>query len=146
PVVWTAEHKRRWHVLRSAADLFRRMHEANCYFDVPALALPQHPEHQASGTLRVHLPERGWPTVVLGNVAGLRSHRRGNWSRSVRDLVALRRFLASVGCSATDQMRFLLHYLGTRRLTAAAKQLARLCVSVGVRRSQPSSGTAPGLL
>jgi tRNA A-37 threonylcarbamoyl transferase component Bud32 len=118
--LWTSERKQRRRRLREAADVLRRMHDAGCHAGCFGA------KHFL---VRPGVPSDGdpvsQPAVMLGSLEGIhtRRHFRSLWVR--RDLAALHRAFAHTLGSRTDELRFFLAYLGVRRLTPAAKRLAR---------------------
>jgi hypothetical protein len=116
--LWTAEGKQRRQWLRDAGQMLRRMHEAgycgNEFTDHHFLI-----QSQGSGQ-----PLAG-PAIVLGTLQGIHSRTR---SRSIwrnRDLRALQTAFAPLLNSRTDQVRFLLGYLGLSCLTPDSKRLIK---------------------
>ena len=106
PSLWTAQHKQRRRLIREAGQLMRRMHKARCYLrGEAALMVQDRPNHA--------------PGVVLGSVENLRTRRRSSPRRLFADLVQLLRRLPRSSFSRTDALRFLLAYVGERRLDAA---------------------------
>ncbi len=113
--LFTAERKQRWRLVREAAGVLRRLHEARCYFASKLAALPL--QVQASGGAA--------PSVVLGSVDGLRIHRRAREWDVLQDLAKLYDSLPRPALSRTDALRFLLAYLGEPCLTPRARRLFR---------------------
>jgi hypothetical protein len=99
---WTAEHKQRWAVLRSAGALLRRLEEAGCCLR----------SHSGSLDRLLRVRTRGTPTVVLDSVehVGLRRPLRGSDRSGLTDL---QRLLARAGGSRTDQLRLIRAYLAS---------------------------------
>jgi hypothetical protein len=64
-----------------------------------------------------------WPVVVLGDVATVEQRRSRQPAPASRDVRSLGALLVRAGCSRTDGLRFVLAYLGQRRLTADGKRL-----------------------
>jgi hypothetical protein len=123
--LWTAQHKQRRRLVREAASVLRRMHEARCYLgSLPDGGLPLRVRDQAFCS----------PSVVLAAVDGLRTRRRASLSRVANDLASVLRALPRDTFSRTDSLRFLLAYVGERRLTPATRRLAHAVL----RRSRPS--------
>jgi hypothetical protein len=121
---WTAERKQRWRSIRAAARLLRAMHEASCYLKTPR-GTEHGPGWQGTGPLLLQLRAGGVPAVVLRGPEDVRPRSRASRNRERRDLRTLWCWLGCAACSRTDQLRFLLRYLGLPRLTPAAKRLAR---------------------
>jgi tRNA A-37 threonylcarbamoyl transferase component Bud32 len=136
-VAWLAEQgegEPRRLVLRRAAEVLRRIHEAGCSWGAG--------ESPAQG---LHVRAGDAPEVVLGSVEGL--ERRCSRRRALRDLVVLWARLA-VTCRRTEFLWFLLGYLDLPRLTPAARRLARKLLR-RVRRSAseaPPETASPALL
>lgn len=105
--LWTAEHKRRWRLVRAAADLVRRTHDASCY---------------GIGTV-CQLGVRSGPTVILEDITGLAIERGSGQRRALRDLRRLYHSLPEGLASRTDLLRFLLAYLEEPEVTAKVRSL-----------------------
>jgi tRNA A-37 threonylcarbamoyl transferase component Bud32 len=99
--VWTAEHKQRRRVIRQAAVLLRRMHEANCYFVTAPASCP----------LAVRSGPGDRLTVVLDSLEGLGTRHRPSQTLALRDLERLRKHLGGAGCGHAEERQFLLAYL-----------------------------------
>jgi hypothetical protein len=108
--------QRRWG-LRAAARMLRRLHSAGC-------ALRARPGNDLDALFRVQPHPSEAPAVVLGSVAPLQSRRHSGAVPWRWNLAVLRTWLAP-RLARTDELRFLLAYLGMTRLTPAAKHLAR---------------------
>jgi hypothetical protein len=113
PECWTAERKQRWQAIREAAALVRAVHEAGC-----ALRAAHCP-------LLVRREPWGKCALLLRSPEYVRTMRRAPRGQARQDLASLRRWFVPTACSRSDQLRFLLRYLGLPRLTPAAKELAR---------------------
>jgi tRNA A-37 threonylcarbamoyl transferase component Bud32 len=116
-------------VLRRAAEVLRRIHDAGCSWSAggaPALAL--------------HVRTGATFEVVLGSVEGLRKGcPRGG---STRDLAALWAGLGGY-CRRPELLWFLLGYLDLPRLTAPARRLARrLLPLVWASAPEPAAETS----
>jgi hypothetical protein len=106
---------RRRQVIREVAAVLRRLHDANCTVASSQFRLGE--------LLRVRNRPEGSLDVAVEHVAGLRRSRRSS-PRWIRDnLAAMGHVLTSSGCTRTDRLRFLLSYLGSPRLTPAAKRI-----------------------
>lgn len=103
-----AELSERRCLIRQAATLLKNLHEASCYLRRRE-ALP----------LQVHWRPGKAAEVVLGQVEGIRLRRHAGPRRQLADLARLRAALPR--CNRSDALRFLLAYLGQRRLTAPAR-------------------------
>jgi len=105
---------RRRRLLRDAGDVLRRLHSAACYVQ-PA-------DRMAEVFLVQTLPGRP-EQIGLGTVRGLQRRHRPSARLALQDL---RTHLATFDphCSRTDVLRFLLAYLGLRRLNPTARRLA----------------------
>jgi tRNA A-37 threonylcarbamoyl transferase component Bud32 len=108
--------RERGRALREAAELLRRLHEADCYLEARA--------DDSSGPFFLELGRERQGSVVLGNPEAVRLRRPRDAKPALGDLVGLHnRGLGSV--RRTDALRFLLSYLRQSRLTFAAKRFAR---------------------
>jgi tRNA A-37 threonylcarbamoyl transferase component Bud32 len=114
-----ADREQRRLVLRRAAELLRRLHDADCSF-----------RPGASPAEAVQVREGDTPEVVLGSVEGVR--KRCSRGAVTRDLAALCRGLAG-GLRRTEWLWFLLGYLELPRLTLAARRLARKLLGPSAR-------------
>jgi aminoglycoside phosphotransferase len=110
---WTAERKQRWRAIRETAAVVRALHQAACHLE-PVAECP----------LLVGPGGGGVHRVLLRGAEEVRAVRRSRPDLVQRDLMALRRWLVGA-VTRTDQVRFLLDYLGLHRLTPDAKRLAR---------------------
>src|SRR5205823_3676945 len=97
-------------VLRRAAELLRRLHDAGCSFAVDTLPAEE---------LQVRDGET--PELVLGSVEGVRKCCGGG--SAARDLEALCAGLGS-GLRRTERLWLVLGYLEVSRLTPTARRLA----------------------
>ncbi len=111
---WTVERKQRWRAIRDAANLLRGMHEAHCHLRRSITVCP----------LLVQIGSDAIPRVSLAAADQVFTVRRPRARWAQRDLALARRWLGAGG-TRTDQLRFLLRYLGLSHLTPAAKCLAR---------------------
>ncbi len=129
-----AEGEPRRLVLRRAAEVLRRVHEAGCSWG--ARESPAHALHVRVGDE---------PEVVLGGVEGV--DRGCSRRRARRDLVALWTGLAAA-CRRTEFLWFLLGYLDLPRLTPAARRLARTLLRRvrATTTGSPSAAASPTLL
>jgi tRNA A-37 threonylcarbamoyl transferase component Bud32 len=119
-----------WAMLREAGTLFRRMHEAQCYFP-GARRIP----------IEIEAIPGGGPSVVLTALDGLCKRHRPSRALAMKDLNTFFRGLAPANLNRSDHLRFLLAYLGERRLTTASKRLIRrLCLRWSGGGSQRSVG------
>jgi tRNA A-37 threonylcarbamoyl transferase component Bud32 len=102
--------------LREAARLLRRLHEAGCQLA---------PRREQTSFFVFSDRFDGQSAVALSSVEGLRLRRRlrGAWIR--RDLVRVLQELAALRGGRTDDLRFVLAYLGLSRLTLSARRLFR---------------------
>jgi hypothetical protein len=109
-------------VLRHAAELFRRLHEAGCSFapgSAPAEA--------------VHVRAGDEPEVLLGSVEGVR--KRCSRASVRLDLAAFCRGLGGV-LRRSERLWFLLGYLEQSRLTPPARRLARQLLELPGRAAE----------
>jgi hypothetical protein len=111
---WTAEIKQRWHILRQAGIMLRRMHEAFCYLPICV-----------DGSLVVEMIPSEGPILVLASAERIKKRRVPNAALSRENLISLTRILNSAKQSKTDRLRFFLSYLGQRRLTKTSKKLVK---------------------
>jgi tRNA A-37 threonylcarbamoyl transferase component Bud32 len=132
-------------LVREVASLVRRVHGANCHWaDSPtSAALP--PGGIGNGLFIVQHDPQQPPTVVLGRVDGLRSRHRSSPRAVRKDLAALHQMFSRALPSRTDELRFLLAYLGLRRLTPAAKDLASSVLRVARPTEKTHVAVAPRL-
>jgi tRNA A-37 threonylcarbamoyl transferase component Bud32 len=116
--LWTAERKQRRQLLHQAGALLRRIHEAGYH------GSRFHDRHLVIQTTLTadSLPRL---TVILGSLDGIRSHKhkRSLWAK--QDLGRVRTTYAPIVNSRTDEMRFMLGYLGLPCLTPEAKHFIR---------------------
>ncbi len=101
--LWAVERKKRWQVVRSAAQFLRRLHDAGC-------CLPNSPG-DVSALLIVDSKTGREPCIALDNVDAIRTFRRRNGQRRLADLRCLRTLARRLQVSKADQLRFLLTYL-----------------------------------
>jgi tRNA A-37 threonylcarbamoyl transferase component Bud32 len=113
----TATGRARWGMIRAAADMLRRLHGAGCELD-------QHQGENLGSLFLVQARASEQPGVVLGSVAPLQIRRHSGSVRWRKDLTLLRRKIEPEVRSRTDDLRFLLAYLGLQHLTPEAKRLA----------------------
>lgn len=135
---WLASHARQprqcRQVVRSAAVLLRRMHEAGCHFEA-------RPSTSSMGCLlAVQCSQEGEPVAMLGSAEGIRVGRSRGQARALRDLRLLRDALSPVLGHRADEARFLLAYLGQRHWTPAARRMA---ARLG-RADRPASSLVSG--
>jgi hypothetical protein len=102
-------------VIRKAAVLVRTLHEASCYLYVKS------PDTE-SCPLHVRFCAAETPTVVLGSVSGVQRRHRPSEAQAQRDLRTLRGQFAGALSTRTEELCFVLVYLGLERLTPAAKR------------------------
>lgn len=112
--LWSAERKQHRHVIREAARVVRRLHEAHCHLGAGA-----------AKALAVRMRSGTSPEVVLHCVEEVHRTQRSSPAAAARDLAALRELAGNGACSRTDELRFLLSYAGVERLTPAARDLAK---------------------
>jgi tRNA A-37 threonylcarbamoyl transferase component Bud32 len=130
--LWTAERKQRRRWVRGAAQVLRRLHDAGCYA-----------AHFGEDHFMVRLgpvaDQDPWSrsAVVLGSLKDIQTRRGFHSARRRRDLAGMQRAFGEVLGSHTDELRFLLAYLGLRRLTPAAKRLARQLKGEKRKPAQP---------
>jgi tRNA A-37 threonylcarbamoyl transferase component Bud32 len=153
---WFATHPedapRRHQVLRELADLWRRLHEANCCLSslisrelLPARSLRAGRSSRLNGlalkALDVAVVERPSLEVVLRSLDGIGTRHQLRRRTVHRDLTACLTWLAHAGVSRSDRLRFLKHYLHIQRLTPEARRLlgARAATTAGrARRGNPT--------
>lgn len=92
------DHQNVRHVLVSAGQVLRRLHDANFYLDA------QH------ATLLVTSSPSGLSRVVVGNVGELHMRRWPSERRAQHDLLALARHFAERGVRRTEVLRFVRAY------------------------------------
>ena len=119
-------------LIREAAAVVRRLHEAGCY-----LGTGDRQDQGAGCGLCVQHGAGERPAVVLGDIRALRTRRRPQWSLALGDLKALRHQFSVPVPGRTDQLRFLLRYLNLLRLTPDAKRLARSILRGGPQALGP---------
>jgi tRNA A-37 threonylcarbamoyl transferase component Bud32 len=132
---WTAERKQRWRVLRETASVLRTINDAGYSISDWEGALADLPKIAGSALFCVEQGANGVPKVVLGRVTELRRCRRDGSLSAPDQVGAVSNALAAMFVSKNDHLRFLLAYLGLKRLTPEAKQLAWLVMRK--RRSLP---------
>jgi tRNA A-37 threonylcarbamoyl transferase component Bud32 len=117
----TGAHRRRW-LIRELAGCLRQLHRANCFL------ARRHSRYDADKDriwpLAIQQVGHDAPVVVLSDLAGVVAKRRPSQCHCRRDLKALRASLSWLFVSQTDTLRFLLGYLGVKRLPQEAKALA----------------------
>jgi tRNA A-37 threonylcarbamoyl transferase component Bud32 len=122
----------RWSVIRQTAVVLRRMHEAACYCNSGF-------DPTKADSLQVQSRPRERPAVVLGSVDAVARRRHSKQALVHRYLLALRKRFTARGSHQTDELRFVLAYLGGSGLTPAAKHqirhLARALRPAAARRS-----------
>ena len=124
-------------VLRRAAEILRRVHDAGCAFGVGG-----------SPAESLHVRADASPEVVVGSIEGLRKGARR--ATATNDLASLWATLSGT-CRHTERLWFLLGYLDLPRLTPAARRLARalmrrtraLARRLPAQASAATPGTAP---
>jgi tRNA A-37 threonylcarbamoyl transferase component Bud32 len=114
----TACGRQRWDIIRVVAGMLRRLHTAGCELD-----RRQHDDLTELFLVQVRPSEQ--PTVILGSVAPLQIRRHSGSVQRHKDLSVLHQKFQPDSCSRTDQLRFLLAYLGLKHWTPEAKGLAR---------------------
>jgi heptose I phosphotransferase len=118
-----AHTEQRRRVLRQAGALVRRLHDAGCQ-----IASPSARKRSIVCPLAVKFGTDGVPVVSLGTIAEIGARRqRGAW-RQHRELGLLLDQLSALGCTRTDRLRFLLGYIGERRLDQPQRRVGRLLV------------------
>lgn len=110
----------RWQVLHAAGRLVRQVHEAGC-----RLGYPLDTKLVRGDTLFLQARPGQDPIVVLNNLERIRRRRHLPREMAFLDLAALRCRLAPTSMRRTDELRFLLAYLGEPRLTPATRDLIR---------------------
>jgi hypothetical protein len=110
--------RERRRLIHEAGSFLRRMHEAGCY-------LGKSRPGQAFRPLQVQRNEQNEAIVVLTSVPSIfaRSRRRGQLAH--QDVRLVHDYLSDSWSSRTDELRFLLGYLGLAKLTPKTKTLAR---------------------
>lgn len=101
-------------VIRKTAALVRTLHEASCYLDWKSRDTDPCP-------LQVHPCPAEAPAVVLGSVNFVQRRHRRSEARAQHDLQTLGQQFSGAISSRTEGLRFVLAYLGLKRLTPAAK-------------------------
>ncbi len=96
-----AEIKQSWTLLREAGKLFRRMHDAHCYFG-----------GKGQIPLKVQSIPDGSPKLLLGSLDGVCKRHRPSRALALSNLRTFLRTLASVNAKRSDYLRFVLGYLG----------------------------------
>ncbi len=86
--------------LAEAGALLRRLHDAACCLD----------KRDPSGALAVRQAPEGQPTVLLVETEFVQPLRGIKAARARRDVAAVERILAGIGCSPADLRRFLAGY------------------------------------
>jgi tRNA A-37 threonylcarbamoyl transferase component Bud32 len=128
-----AERRQRWRLIREAATVLQVIHTAGYRL------------HSASSDpgaqLCIYRTDAGGMKVGLSHVEGW--HRCGPSAPASRDLVRLFEILRPGLRSRAEALRFLLAYLGQRRLTAATKRTARLILSRTRSPQQVTLWTSP---
>jgi hypothetical protein len=148
-VLGSTLRERRRQVIRQSGALARLLHDATVFLDHGQLAAEGYAMGDQRGLLFVQEQADG-VLVLCGAVGALAIRRRGLRRHPRTDLAFLREHYAAALASRTDELRFLLCYLGIPRLTPAARLLARaLSKSNGLPpatqfpKSLPSRSTAP---
>jgi hypothetical protein len=113
-----AQGKQRWSVIRAVAAVLHRLHSAGC-------ALAHRSGEDLEALFQVQGRANADPVVRLGSVAPLRIRRHSGSVQGIRDVRILGNWLPTGLCRRTDALRFLLAYLGLKRLTPTAKRLTR---------------------
>ncbi|MBL8795089.1 MAG: hypothetical protein JNM56_14365, partial [Planctomycetia bacterium] len=90
----------------------------------------------AAETLQVRQHPKLPPAVVLGNIDGLNLSRRTASAAALNDLATLDESPAALRCSRTELLRFLLTYLGQKRLTPQARALVEQLTAARAERGQ----------
>jgi tRNA A-37 threonylcarbamoyl transferase component Bud32 len=109
--------RQRQQVIREAAALLRRLHAAGCVLGAPPAA--------SLDKFLVQLGHDRRVSLSLDAVAGLQKQRKSALISIIEDLSFLRAASDSRYCSYTDQLRFLVSYLGVSHSTAESNRLAR---------------------
>jgi tRNA A-37 threonylcarbamoyl transferase component Bud32 len=104
-------------LLTELAEIVRRIHGAGFYH-----------HDLAWRNILVSTVRPGNPKLYLIDCPRGRFVRFSQWRKRLRDLASLDRS-ASILCSRTERLRFLLHYLGQRRLDDNARRLATACLN-----------------
>ena len=134
---WTAEAERRWRVLRETASVLRTINDAGYSISDWKGALADLPKIAGSALLCIEQGANGIPKVVLGRVTELRKCRRDRSLPAPDQVRAASSALATMFVSKSDRLRFLLAYLGLKRLTPEAKQLGWLVMRKGAVYRRP---------
>jgi hypothetical protein len=122
---WPPETKERRRVLREAGTALRKIRDSGYEVANWKSALADLAGIPGSALLGIQERADGSPTLVLGRATGLRKGRRGNPTKSLTRLSAARNALCQARTSKTDELRFLLAYLGVSRVDSEAKRIAR---------------------
>ncbi len=101
---------RRRHLIRKTAELLQRIHAAGCRL--------------GTGRLAVQTTSARLPRIVLAELDGVVSRKRGTPAGARREVRAVWQRIAGPRPTRTDAVRFALAYLGRPRLDRAARHLA----------------------
>lgn len=110
----------RWQVLRATGRLVRQVHDAGC-----RLGYLLDCKTMRGDTLFLQARSGQEPSVVVNNLERIRRRRHLPREMAFLDLAALRCRVASTSMRRTDELRFLLAYLGEPHLTPALRDLIR---------------------
>lgn len=132
---WNAQRKQRRQLLRETATLVRQLHRAACYFT--GRNGSSWPPPSTGWQMRARIGEDGTPAVNLASTEGIASLGRPRVSRAASDLAGLWHSLPVRACTRTDRLRFLLAYMGQRRLSGAVRRLAGRVVKAKARLRYP---------
>jgi tRNA A-37 threonylcarbamoyl transferase component Bud32 len=112
--------ERRRQIIRQAGVILRRLHEAGVTFDSSRIAAGRDRMGDKPGLLFV---DEEAETIVCGAIGTLVVRRRRLPRHMVADLLLFRSRFGSAVASRTDELRFLLTYLGLDRVMPAARTL-----------------------
>jgi tRNA A-37 threonylcarbamoyl transferase component Bud32 len=115
--------------IRRLGAFMAKLHDAHCHFSGSV----QSSREAVNALIRVRQVPGRDAEFVLGSMDELATCRRPYSRMLIADLVVMRRALAGLTESRSDEMRFLLAYCHVRRLTPTAKELIRSVLRKPVR-------------
>ncbi len=124
-------------LLRQAGILLRRVHDAGCFLN--------RGDGQDDCPLAVECDESGSARIVLTAIPARFSNRGASSRLALHDLHVVHDCLSHCWSNRAEELRFLLSYLGVRRLTSPMKRLTRsfLGASRPLRLSSAPSVSRP---